>query len=305
MRRQSSERLRNQPILNVKIIVLACRIMAKQRRGQSYASLPQVTAEDVQEFRLQYRSMPVFIWSADSTIPDEKVKAMLQAMQLFGFSLAELWQLSQHNEPSHSEAGTQTANPPQSARLPRMAQPENDGHVPEYLLDEFMEILEISGEQEALRFLRESKAKAAQQSQGSDRSRRERRTAIRGMSDASTRKRTERFALDDIFEPRDDDPYVDPLTFARMRNNMDIVIDDDPSDFGIMEIKNERGEIMAKGSTRRRDHVDSSPVLNRTIDIHIEDDLVGAAESTTPVEKFRRLMDSSPTPSSPKKRPRV
>lgn len=298
-RRRSNERLRDQPVLNVKIFMLACRIMVKQRRGQPYSNLPRVTAEDVQDFRLQYRSMSVFIWSPDLPIPDDKVKAILQAMQLLGSSLAELWQLSQHSEPS------QSANPPQSAQLPGMAQPEYDGHVPEYLLDEFMEILEISGEQEALRFLRESKAKATQQLQGSDRSRHKRRTAIRGMSDTSTRKRTERFALDDIFEPRDDVPSGDSLAFGRMHNDVGIVIDDDPSDFGIMEIRNERGQIMAKGSSRRRDNVDSSPLLNRTIDIHIEDDLVGAAESTTPVEKFRRLMDSSPTQSSPKKRPRV
>lgn len=32
------------------------------------------------------------------------------------------------------------------------------------------------------------------------------------------------------------------------------------------------------------------------------DDLVGATESSTPAEKFRRLIDSSPTQKSPKKR---
>lgn len=302
-KRHSNEGLRDQPVLNVKVIMLGAKIMAKQRRGQPFTNLPRVTVEDVQEFRLQYRSMPVFTWPPELPVPDDKVEAILQGMQLLGFSLAELWQLSEHGEPTKSATGTQSAGPSQSAQLPGMAQPGDDGHVPEYLLDEFMEILEIGGEQEALRFLRESKAKAAQQSQGSDQSRRKRRTAIRGMNDTSPRERTERFALDDIFEPRDDDPYGDHLAFGRMHNNMDIGIDDDPSDFGIMEIKNERGQIMARGSSR--DNVDSSPVLNRTIEIHIDDDLVGAAESTTPVEKFRRLMDSSPTQGSPKKRPRV
>ncbi|KAK7700627.1 hypothetical protein SLS64_010771 [Diaporthe eres] len=172
-------------------------------------------------------------------------------MKLLGLSLGRLWQLRQ-------STGS-----------------DDDGYVPEYLLDRFVEILELSGEQQALRFLRESKARAARESRSSNRSRRKRRNAMMGMSDESR------------------------------ISSMDRVIDDDLSAFGITSVQNARGQIMMAGSSRRRENVNSSPALNRTIEIHIDDDLVGAAESSTPVEKFRRLMNSSPTQKNPKKKKRA
>lgn len=270
--RNSLPSMRGESISNIKVIFLASRIADKQKRGHPYSGLPEVTAEDIQEFRLQYRSMPVFAWSQELAGPDDRVKATLQAMKHLGFSLAGLWQLRQPTGPAQSASGTQTANPTQSAQLPGTTQPADDGHVPEYLLDQFMEILELSGEQEALRFLRESKAKAARESQRSDRSQRKRRNAMPGMSDESH------------------------------MSSMDRVVDGDLSAFGITQIQNAGGQIMVAGSSRRRENANSSPALNRIIEIHIDDDLVGAAESTTPVEKFRRLMNSSPTQTKPKKK---
>ncbi|KAG6358003.1 hypothetical protein INS49_013886 [Diaporthe citri] len=268
--------MRDESILNVKIALLASSIAGKQKRGHPYTGLPGVTAEDIQEFRLQYRSMPVFIsWSRELRITDDMVKAALQAMKILGLSLAGLWQLKQSTGPAQSASNTQSANPTESAQPPGTVQPADDGHVPEYLLGRFMEILELSGEQEALRFLRESKAKAARESRRSDRSRRKRRNAMIGISDESG------------------------------MSSMDRVVEDDLSAFGITEVQITGGQVMVAGSSRRRENVNSSPALNRTIEIHIDDDLVGAAESSTPVEKFRRLMNSSPTQKSPKKRAKV
>lgn len=304
--RESQPRMRHQPVLHVKIAKLAFKIMARQRRGQPYSRLPGVTAEDVQEFRLQYRSMPALIWTRGLPIPDDMVKATLQGMKLLGSSLEDLWQLRQPSSPAQSAqsaSGTQSVSTTVSAQLPETTLPDDDGHVPEYLLDQFMSTLELRGEQEALRFLRESKAKAARGSRGSGSSRRKRSKAIMSMGDESLGSRGQLFTLDDIFDPGGDDPYGGTLAFGPM-SSMGTVIDDDPSAFGITEIRNARGQIMVKGSSKRRENTHSSPALNRTIDIHIEDDLVGAAESSAPAEKFRRLMTSSPTPKSPKKKAR-
>lgn len=290
-RRNSIPSMRDLPILNVKTTLLASMITDKQNRGHPYTGLPGVTAEDIQEFRSQYRSREL-------RLPDDKVKAILQAMKLLGLSLTEL---RPPTGPAQSASGTQSANDTESGQLPGTTQPDDDDHVPEYLLDQFMEILELSGEQEALRFLRESKAKAARESQGSDRSRRKRRNAMTGMSAKSSGKRKQPFTLDEIFYPGDDDPYGGALDVGHM-SSMDTVVDDDLSAFGITEIQDARGQIIVTGSSRRRKNANSSPALNRTIEIHIDDDLVGAAESSTPVEKFRRLMNSSPTRRSPKKR---
>lgn len=258
--------MRDEPILHLRITLLASRITARQRGGQPYTGLPGVTAEDIQEFRVQYRSMPVFTWPRELRVADDLVQTTLQAMRLLGLSLAALWQRRRLTGSGQSALGTH------SAQLPGTTQPDDDGHVPEYLLDQFMEILELSGEQEALRFLRESKATAAQQSRRRDRARRKRRNAMMGRGDES-----------------------------RM-GGRDRVIDDDLSAFGITRIQNAGGQITVAGSSRQRENVNSSPAMNRTIEIHIDDDLVGAAESSTPVEKFRRLMESSPTRKKPKKK---
>lgn len=273
--RNSLPSMRDESVLNLRIYLLASRISVRQRRGQPYTGLPGVTAEEVQSFRLQYRSMPVFTWSREGRVSDELVKVTLQAMKLLGLSLGRLWQLRQSTGSGQSASGTQSANPAESAQLPGTTQPDDDGYVPEYLLDRFVEILELSGEQQALRFLRESKARAARESRSSNRSRRKRRNAMMGMSDESR------------------------------ISSMGRVIDDDLSAFGITSVQNARGQIMMAGSSRRRENVNSSPALNRTIEIHIDDDLVGAAESSTPVEKFRRLMNSSPTQKNPKKKKRA
>lgn len=293
--RNSQPRLRHQSVLNVKILIVAFKIMVMRKRGHPYTGLPGVTAEDVHEFRRQYRAMPVFIWSRELRVPDDMVTAILQAIRLRGLYLVVLWQLRLPSVPAQPATIARSAKPKKSTRHSGTTRPDDDGHVPEYLLDEFMAILAQSGEQEALRFLRESKAKAAGESQGSGSSRRKRRTAITGMSDESPKRRAQGFTLDDIFSSGDDEPY----------GGMDAVIDDDLQAFGITEIKNASGQIMARVSSRRGDNVNSSPALNRTVDIHIEDDLVGAAESSTPVEKFRRLMNSSPTQKSRKKRAKV
>ena len=305
--RNSEPRMRDQSVLNVKITLLALKIMGKQQRGHPYTDLPGVTAEDMQEFRARYRSRPVLLWSQGIIgRTDGLVKATLQAMKLLGLSSAELWQPTQPTgpaqpaQPAQSASGFQSANPTESARLRGMAQSDEDGHVPEYLLTEFMGILQVHGEQEALSFLRASKAMAARESHGPGLLRHKRTTAIVESSDESSDKLTQVVTFDDIFNPRDDDPHGGARAFGPLHSE-EFVIDDVPAAFGIMEIQNARGQVMVARSSRRRDNNSISPAMNRTIDIHIEDDLVGAAESSVPVEKFRRLMNSSPTRKSPKK----
>ncbi|KAI3393156.1 hypothetical protein diail_4681 [Diaporthe ilicicola] len=203
--------------------------------------------------------------------------------------------------------------------------PDGDGHVPEYLLDQFMGILNVSGEQEAVRFLQESKARAGQNNQNSRQSQRKRsnttaqesdegpsmlkprllppsKSPARGMAWAHSRGRA--WSPDDVFDPLEDDPSGGALAFGTIPG-LEGVIDDDPASFGISEIRNARGEIMVAPPSRRsaQSTDNNSPALNaRVIDIHIEDDLVGAAESATPVAKFRRLMSSSPHKRSPTKK---
>lgn len=278
--------------MNLKVYLLAIKI-------HSYPGLPEVTAEDIQVFRRQYRSMPALRWSQDAVqLREDLARSIIQAMRLLGSSLEQLWQHRQPTRPAQSASGTRSAEPAEPAQLPGTTQPDDDGHVPEYLLDEFVSILELNGEQEALRFLRESKARAVQGSQGSSQSQRKR---------SQPGRRSQAFSLDEVFDPGDDDPYGGALAFGHMRSG-DIVIEDDPAAFGITEIRNARGEIMAGRNSRRQssnNNNNSGLVLNRTVDIHVEDDLVGAAESSTPVEKFRRLMNSSPPLKSPKKRPKI
>lgn len=271
---------RNVPVPILKAYLLSAKISVMQERGIPHAGLPEVTAEEIQEFRQQYRSMPALSWPRDAQLQDDLVRPAIQAMKILGTSLARLWQ----HRRSTGRAG--------SAQLPGTTQSDDDGHVPEYLLGEFMAILQLRGEQEALRFLQESKAKAAGQSQGSGQSRRKRSGAV---------KRDEVFSLDDVFNPGNDDIHGSALAFGNMRSG-DIVIDDDPATFGITEIRNAGGEVMFDARRRVSNNNNSSPALNRTIDIHVDDDLVGAAEASAPVEKFRRLMNSSPTHSPQKKR---
>ncbi|ROW02450.1 hypothetical protein VMCG_06123 [Cytospora schulzeri] len=99
-----------------------------------------------------------------------------------------------------------------------------------------------------------------------------------------------------IFDPPEDDPYGGSLAFQRLKNKDGVMIVDGPGAYGITEIRNAMGVRVAKGSSSRGHSEDNqTPTLNKqVIDIHIDDDLVGAAEGDAPWEKFRRLMSSSP-----------
>ncbi|KAJ0114424.1 hypothetical protein J7T55_010813 [Diaporthe amygdali] len=303
--RMSYPDLRDYPTWKVKLYMLGSKIMRRQRNGRPYTGLPEVTPEEIQEFPIQFRSIPGFR-PHETQISDAHATAFLQALKLLGLSLTEVRRLAQAHGSSHS------------AHLLEATQPAADDYVPEYLIDKFMDVFEISGEEEAFRFLRESKAKAAGTIQKSGPSHRKRsKTATEESNESPNMRmpgrhassgrvvREQAFALDAVFNPLEDDPYGGALAFGPMRS-MDVLIDDNPAVLGITRIQNSRGETMVAGSSGRsvRNNDNSSPVLNRTIDIYIEDDLVGAAESTAPVEKFRRLMSSSPTPQSPKKRAR-
>ncbi|KAK2609713.1 hypothetical protein N8I77_003201 [Diaporthe amygdali] len=303
--RMSYPDLRDYPTWKVKLYMLGSKIMRRQRKGRPYTGLPEVTPEEIQEFPIQFRSIPGFR-PHETQISDAHATAFLQALKLLGLSLTEVRRLAQANGSSHS------------AHLLEATQPAADDYVPEYLIDKFMDVFEISGEEEAFRFLRESKAKAAGTIQKSGPSHRKRsKTATEESHESPNMRmlgrhatsgravREQAFALDAVFNPLEDDPYGGALAFGPMRD-IGVLIDDNPAVFGITRIQNSRGETMVAGSSGRsvRNNDNSSPVLNRTIDVYIEDDLVGAAESTAPVEKFRRLMSSSPTPQSPKKRAR-
>lgn len=156
------------------------------------------------------------------------------------------------------------------------------GHVPEYLLEEFMGVLELRGEQEALRFLRQAKARGSQESPNS-------RQLRHGQSGAGRRVKVP--SLDDVFNPGDNDVQNHALAFGNLRSG-DFAITDDPAAFGITEIRNVRNQVVFH--RRRVSHNDNNTGPALAIDIHIEDDLVGAAEASSPVEKFRRLMKSTP-----------
>lgn len=108
--------------------------------------------------------------------------------------------------------------------------------------------------------------------------------------------REQRISIDSIFYPSDNDPYGGILAFGRLETPDGAVIAEDPSAYGITEIRNARGiRVMRSSSSRVHSDENQSPALNRhVIDIHIDDDLAGAAEVGAPVEKFRRLMSSSP-----------
>lgn len=297
--RNARPSFRDESVLNSKVYLLATKIWSMPELGHSYSGLPEVTAEEIQDFRQQYRSMPALRWSQDAVqLREDLARSIIQAMKLLGSSLEQLWQHRQPTGPAQSASGTRSADPAEPAQLPGTTQSDDDGHVPEYLLHEFMSILELNGEQEALRFLRESKARAIQGSQGSSQSQRKR---------SQPGRRSQAFSLDEVFAPGDDDIYGGALAFGPMRSG-DIEINDDLAAFGITEIRNARGEIMVGHSSRRHisnNNNNSRPALNRTIEIHVEDDLVGAAESSAPVEKFRRLMNPNPPPKSPKKRPKI
>lgn len=325
--RMSNPLVRDEPTWVVKIYILMSRIMHGQHEGRPYTDLPTVTAEEMQGFRLQYRSTPVFIWPREYTIPDSQATVALQALKLLGLSLTKSGLVTQPTGPAQS--ATDTPAPPHGSARPGVAaQSDDDGHVPEYLLDQFIETLANSGEEEALRLVRESKAMSAGNRQNpgipprkrSNATAEDRREAPRThegfpFNTAASRARAmlaergfdphndDAYVGALAFDPNDDDAYGGALAFDPMRS-IGIEIDDDPAAFGITEIRNARGEIMVARSSRRpaRNNDNNSPALNtEIIDIHIEDDLVGAAESATPVEKFRRLMNSSPTRQIPTK----
>ncbi|KAL1862942.1 hypothetical protein Daus18300_008273 [Diaporthe australafricana] len=226
-----------------------------------------VTAEEMQEFRLQYRSTPVLFWPREYEISDTHATVALQALKLRGLSLTELGLVTQPTNPTQSATDTPTLRG--SGHPGGAAQPGHDGHAPEYLLDRFIERYEATRTHEGF-----------------------------PPNPAASRARA-MLAAGRGFQPRDDDAHGGALASGPVRSIV-IQIDDDPADFGITEItcRNARGETIVSRSARRpaQNNGNNSLALNtEIIDIHIEDDLVGAAESTTPAEKFRRLMNSSPT----------
>lgn len=221
--------------------------------GDLHAGLPEVTAE---ESRQQYRSIPALMLPKDT----------------------------QSAELAQSTPGTRYSNPTEPAQLLEVPQSDNDGHVPDSLLEEFMGVLELRGEQEALRFLRSARARASRESPGTGQFRRKQ---------SSAGKRDQILSLDDVFNPGNHDIQNHALAFGKLHSG-DIAIDDDPACFGITEIRNFRNQVLFhRGRVPHNDN-NTGPAL--AVDIHIEDDLVGAAEASAPVEKFRRLMESAQGP---------
>jgi hypothetical protein len=283
---------RDESVGKLKIYLLAMKITVMKKRGAPHDGLPDITAEEIQQFRLQYRLQPALKWGRDDQLQDDQVRPIIQAMKVLGTSLEKLWRHRKGKEPVQSASGSQSVNPAQSSQTPGATRPDDDGYVPEYLLDEFMKLLETSGEAEALRWLRDSKAKAAEESRGSGQS---------WGSGKGGRTRNRVFSVDDMFNPDDDDDEASAAAFGKIRTG-DILIDDDPAAFGIAEIRNGRGQVVYGSGFRRRDNNTNPPALNRTVDIHINVDLVGAAEASAPAVNFFRLMSSDPTQTPKKKK---
>lgn len=121
------------------------------------------------------------------------------------------------------------------------------------------------------------------------------------------KRRGQAMTAESIFDPPEDDPYGGSLAFRRLETRDGTVIAEDPGVYGITEIRNAMGIRVARGSSSHAHSGDDSqtPTLNKqVIDIHIDDDLVGAAEVGAPAEKFRRLMSSSPLASRSSAEPR-
>ncbi|ROW15782.1 hypothetical protein VPNG_02126 [Cytospora leucostoma] len=189
----------------------------------------------------------------------------------------------------------------QFVRPARRSRPDSDDHVPEYLMERFMKVLQDQGEESARVFLRQMKSREDRplQSwrQNGNRSATKKsafrtRVASRKFGPPTIAPSTPRpsrrgqgreqgISIDSIFHPSENDPYGGILAFGRLETPNGAVIAEDPSAYGITEIRNARGvRVMRSSSSRARSDGGQSPALNRhVIDIHIDDDLAGAAEA--------------------------
>ncbi|ROW00203.1 hypothetical protein VSDG_03544 [Cytospora chrysosperma] len=193
----------------------------------------------------------------------------------------------------------------------------SDDRVPDHLMEPFKEILETRGELNARKFLERMRSQSAQPRLSR---RKGQRVTIQPkthepsadslnnfMSPADApytphrsgheKRRGQAMTAESIFDTPEDDPYGGSLAFRRLETRDGTVIAEDPGVYGITEIRNAMGIRVARGSSSHAHSGDDNqtPTLNKqVIDIHIDDDLVGAAEVGAPAEKFRRLMSSSP-----------
>ncbi|KUI71911.1 hypothetical protein VM1G_08034 [Cytospora mali] len=214
--------------------------------------------------------------------------------QIFKRSTPPLSNLAQHTAPAEA------------------SQPGPDDYIPDHMIEPFMDILQSHGHEVAHIFLRQMRSRRKMSRKSGQRNTAKPKTP--GLSvarsnftssvDAPNAPRRsgigqhhgESFSLQPIFDSPDDDPDSQAPAFHRLLTPDGAVIADDPGVYGITEIWNSKGVRVAKGSSSRtHNDNDQTPTLNRqVIDIHIEDDLVGAAKVDAPVEKFRWLMSSSP-----------
>lgn len=207
------------------------------------------------------------------------------------------------------------------------SQPSSDDHVPDHLMEPFMEILESQGEVNARKFLGRMRSRSAQPRLSRQKGQRVTiQPTTHGPSADSLnnftspadapytphrsgrgKRRGQAMTAESIFDPPEDDPYGGSLAFRRLETRDGMVIAEDPGVYGITEIRNAMGIRVARGSASHAHSGDDSqtPTLNKqVIDIHIDDDLVGAAEVGAPAEKFERLMSSSPLASRSSADPR-
>ncbi|KAK7745864.1 hypothetical protein SLS53_002582 [Cytospora paraplurivora] len=258
---------------------------------------------------------PINVDASDTTA---WVRPHLQAQPLPPQTGSRLWPGQKRSR--QADAPGQEQEPvvdfAQFVRPVRRSRPDSDDHVPEYLMEPFMKVLEDQGEESARVFLRNMKSRedrplqSWRQSGNSSATRKSAhgtRLASRKFAPPTIvpstprpsrrgQGREQRISIDSIFHPSENDPNGGILAFGRLETPNGAVIAEDPSAYGITEIRNARGvRVMRSSSSRARSDDDQSPALNRhVIDIHIDDDLAGAAEVGAPVEKFRRLMSSSP-----------
>ncbi|KUI56400.1 hypothetical protein VP1G_03722 [Cytospora mali] len=193
------------------------------------------------------------------------------------------------------------------------SQPSPDDYIPDHMIEPFIDILQSQGHHEvAHMFLRQMRSQRKILRTSGQRNTTNPRTS--GLSvarsnftssvDAPNAPRRSGIghhhdkssSLQSIFDSPDGDPDSQVPAFHRLLTIDGAVIADDPGVYGITEIWNSKGVMVAKGSSSRtHNDNDQTPTLNRqVIDIHIDDDLVGAAKVDAPVEKFRWLMSSSP-----------
>lgn len=288
------------------------------RRGESSVVSPaplqadgQATTPPTQSgFRFcrgQKRSRQADAAGEDEPVDSEQRSTTKQKLQ---------WPPSTGGYAPGQESTVPTSPLPSSTLLVEASQPSSDDYVPDHLMEPFMEILESQGEVNARKFLRRMRSRSAPP--------RVSRKKGQGITNQPTtyvpsadnlnnflspadapytphrsgreKHHGQAINFESIFDPPEDDPYGGSLAFRRLKTRDGAVIAEDPGVYGITEIRNAMGIRVARGTSSRAYSDDNqTPTLNKqVIDIHIDDDLAGAAEVGAPVEKFRRLMSSSP-----------